>query len=305
MRGKERQRDRFKNSLGSQTYLVSSYSEYKSGNSDNRYMRLSLFKHDLSQICTFRLKNKPSASKPRKIFSPFSFFSSPPSKLCKDAPRFHHLLLLWINELTQAVTFDFVTERRETEVQQRYNNIQNKNIYLYTVLPMKRGPCGRRTEGLENRVFCFALNISPQMQITSHHHRLNTADNILNDFLSSLHLSSYVTSAEWESSWLADCWKLKRDATRGRCVRRASCKVWQDSLIYIYVFIYNNFIFFTIYKASTYSTSTNLPGSAGGPTDTEWGDQQTWRKVGHPGQMGSSNGTQQNPKNNSMRCFKN
>lgn len=42
-------------------------------------------------------------------------------------------------------------------------------------------------------------------------------------------------------------------------VQESGMPTWQDSLIYIYVFIYINL--FTIYKVSTHSTSTNLHGS--------------------------------------------
>lgn len=59
-------------------------------------------------------------------------------------------------------------------------------------------------------------------------------------------------------------------------------QVWQDSPIYIYVFIY--ITLFTIYRVNTYSTSTNLHDSVGSPiTDSEWDARWTERERGGRG----------------------
>lgn len=61
--------------------------------------------------------------------------------------------------------------------------------------------------------------------------------------------------------------------------------MWQDSLTYIYMFIYINL--YTIYNLSTYSTSTHLHESAGSPrTSTQKQIQMDGGRDGEKEELG-------------------
>ena len=102
--------------------------------------------------------------------------------------------------------------------------------------------------------------------------------------LSALRLYRYTSSQhlceQLGHSGLCDAEDFRTDGIRGSSAKRVCCRFWQDSLVYIYIFMCSStLLYFSIYKVSTYSTSTNLHDSVGSPiTDSEWDAWWTQRE---------------------------